>query len=225
MGQTKKNGNGDADSAQRNITVFLVDDHAMVREGLASLFRNHDHITVVGQCGDGSQAVRQICRVSPDVAVVDIQMPGMNGLDACRKLAGKAPKVGVLILTMHDDEQFVIEALSLGARGYLLKESAGEHLEEAILAVASGKKYLGPGIPLRVLEEASRGYRDSYEELTEREREVLKGVVESKTNRQIASELGISPKTVDTYRTRLMNKLNIHDQVGLTKYYLKRNSL
>ena len=209
----------------QNTTVFLVDDHAMVREGLASFFDGHENITVVGQSGNGLRAVQQICKVQPDVAVVDIQMPGMNGLDACRKLASKASSVRILILTMHDDEQFIVEALSHGALGYLLKESAGECLEEAILTVAAGERYIGPGISPRVFQQASHGKHDPYKELTARELQVLKGVVESKTNRQIAAELGISASTVDTYRTRMMNKLDIHDQVSLARYYLKRNTL
>lgn len=207
------------------ITVYLADDHAMVREGLASLLRGHEGIEVVGQCGDGLKALRQICKIQPDVAVMDIRMPGMNGLDACRKLANKASSVRVLILTMYDDEQFIVEALSHGATGYLLKESAGEHLEEAILTVAAGERYIGPNISPRILQPEAQNKRDSYEELTDRELQVLQGVVKSKTNRQIAADLGISPRTVDTYRTRMMNKLDIHDQVSLARYYMKRNGM
>lgn len=203
------------------ITVYLVDDHAMVREGLVSVLSKHSTIRVVGQCGDGTTALEEIQRHQPDVAVVDIGLPGLNGLDICRELHRSAKDVAVLILTMHSDEQFVAKALREGAAGYVLKESAAEQLAEAIERVAEGELYLGPGVPTKALGLAIEG-ADRYDLLSTRERQVLQLVVEGKTNREIAEKLSLSVKTVDTHRTRLMGKLRIHDQTSLVKYAVRR---
>lgn len=194
----------------------------MVREGLASLLADSAEFDVVGQCGNGLEVVSKILTCTPDVVVLDITMPGLNGLDICREVTRKAPKAAVLILSMHDNEQFVARALEYGARGYLLKESAGEQLSEALRAVARGRRYLGPGIRQEALDRTGGAADDPYNLLTTRERQVLQLIAEGRTNRKIAEELSVAVKTVDTHRMRLMRKLNIHDQTSLVKFAIRK---
>ena len=203
------------------ISIFLADDHTMVREGLAALVSKEPDFNVVGQCGEGLEVLSQILQMCPDVVVLDIMMPGLNGLDICRELTKKAKRVSVLILSMYEDEQFIARALEYGASGYLLKESAAQQLADAIRAVSRGELFLGPGIPRTVLDHMTEG-GDPYETLTTRERQVLQCVAEGKTNRQIAEQLGLAVKTIDTHRMRLMRKLNIHDQTNLVKFAVRR---
>lgn len=202
------------------VKVLLADDHTMVREGLAALIGNNSQVQVIGQCGDGLQVVKQVEELKPDVVVLDISMPGTNGLDICRELSKKVQGVAVLILTMHDSEQFISKAMQNGARGYLIKDAAPAQLTEAILAVARGEKFLGAWIPQAMLNPGAQS--DSYDRLTPRERQVLQLIAESKTNRQIAHVLKLSVKTVDTHRSHLMRKLGIHDQTSLVKFVLRR---
>jgi len=204
------------------ILVYLADDHAMVREGLAALVGSDKAIRVVGQCGDGLKVVEEVRTLKPDVLILDITMPGLNGLDVCREISRKAPGTAILILTMHDDEQFIAKALENGASGYLLKEAAAGQLNEAVHAVAKGQLFLGPGIPRGVLQRIGQGTDDPYDQLTIRERQVLQSIAEGKTNRQIADELKLSIKTVDTHRSHLMRKLDIHDQTSLVKYAIRK---
>ena len=204
------------------IKIFLADDHAMVREGLAALVEADEAIEVVGQCGDGLEVVADVITCNPDVVILDITMPGLNGLDICRELVRKCDGISVLILTMHSNEQFIAQALENGATGYLLKESAAEKLSEAIRRVASGEIFLGPGIPRNVLQRLGQIERDPYQKLSTRERQVLQLIAEGKTNRVVAEVLGLSTKTVDTHRTRLMRKLNIHDQTSLVKFAIRK---
>jgi len=207
--------------SEKHVTVLLADDHTMVREGLATMLAQHEDIQVVGQCGDGLKVVDEVARICPDVVVLDIMMPGLNGLDICRELTHKSKAIGVLILSMCEDEQFIAKALEYGASGYLLKESAAEQLIVAIHAVARGELFLGPGIPRSVLDYMT-DVGDPYETLTTRERQVLQAVAEGKTNRQTADQLGLAVKTVDTHRMRLMRKLGIHDQTNLVKFAMRR---
>jgi two-component system, NarL family, response regulator NreC len=204
------------------IRVLLVDDHAMVREGLAALLSDQPGIEVVGQCADGLGVMDEIQRSNPDVLVLDISLPGLNGLDLCRELARKGDAPVVLLLTMHKDEEYVLRALDCGAQGYLIKDSVVDKLSEAIQAVAAGKKYLGPGLRRELLDEAASYDGDRYDELSTRERQVLQLIAEGLTNREIAETLDLSIKTVDTHRTRLMRKLNIHSQAALVKYAIRR---
>jgi DNA-binding NarL/FixJ family response regulator len=192
----------------------------MVREALAGLIEREPDFSVVGQCGDGLEVQAHIDDLVPDVAVLDITMPGLNGLDICRQLSRKHTQTAVLILSMHDDEQFIAKALRYGASGYLVKDSAANQLIEALRRVAAGELYLGPGIHPQVLQRVSGD--DPYETLTTRERQVLQLIAEGKTNREIADSLELAIKTVDTHRTRLMKKLNIHDRTELVKYALRR---
>ncbi len=202
------------------ITVFLADDHAMVRQGLASLLNQEGGFAIVGQCGNGLEVVEQVINSNPQVVVLDIMMPGLNGLDICRELTRKSKSVAVLMLSMCEDEQFVARALEYGASGYLLKDAVGEQLAEAIQTVARGQLYLGQGISRNVLNHLAEG--DPYESLTNRERQVLQCIAEGMTNRQIAERLGLAVKTVDTHRMRLMRKLDIHDQTNLVKFAVRR---
>ncbi|MBS3734880.1 MAG: response regulator transcription factor [Phycisphaerae bacterium] len=204
------------------IDVLLADDHRMVREGLATLLRRESDIRVVGECGDGLRVAEEVRRTEPDVAVLDIMMPRLNGLDACRELRRRDGSLAILILTMYDDEQFIARAFDYGASGYLLKEAVGQRLAEAVRAVARGEIYLGPGIPRDVVQRARDGESDPYEKLTTRERQVLHLIAEGKTNRQIAEELKLALKTIDTHRSHLMRKLDIHDQTNLVKFAIRR---
>ena len=198
--------------------VFLADDHAVVREGLAALIEKAGQFEVVGQCGDGLAVVDMVVAAAPDVVVLDVAMPGLNGIDICRELGRKLPAAAVLILSMHDGEEFIVRAFENGATGYLLKESAGEELGEALQAVSAGKRYLGPGISGGVLTRLHKGAVAPYERLTTREREVLQLIAEGNTNKKVAEALKLAVKTVDTHRMRLMNKLKIHDQTSLIKF-------
>lgn len=207
---------------QDPIRILLADDHMMVREGLAALVNKDPGIEVVGQCGDGLEVIKCVAEVRPDVLILDITMPRLNGMDVCREVAAKYGDTHVLILTMHNDEQFIARSLENGACGYLLKEAAAEQLSQAVRAVARGELYLGPGISRSVIRCMTSNAEDPYNRLTMREKQVLLMVAEGKTNNMIAEELGLRPKTVDTHRTRLMRKLNIHDQTSLVKYALKR---
>jgi DNA-binding NarL/FixJ family response regulator len=207
---------------EKPIRVFLADDHVMVREGLAAVLAREPDIEVVGQEGQGLAVVNSILECQPDVLVLDIMMPGINGLEICRELLRKNKKTAVLILTMYDDEQFIVRALEYGASGYLLKEVASNQLATAVRAVARGELYLGPGIPRHVIECIGRGRADPYEQLTTRERQVLQLITEGKTSREVAKELDLAVKTVDTHRAHLMQKLNIHDQTSLVKFAIRR---
>ncbi len=204
------------------IDILLVDDHAMVREGLAALASKDPGIRVVGQVGDGLAVLGEVERTRPHVVVLDISMPGLNGLDICLEIMRKFDDVSVLMLTMHADEQFIARALEYGASGYLLKEAAADQLTRAIHAVADGEMYLGPGISKKVLYHIGQGRNDPYEKLTPRERQVLQLIAEGRTNRQISEVLELSIKTIDTHRLHLMRKLDIHDQITLVKFAIRR---
>ena len=206
--------------APNEIRVFLADDHAIVREGLAALFASQPGFLVVGQCGDGLKVFEQVQSTQPDVVVLDISMPGLNGLDLCEEIVRKTSSK-VLMLTMHREDQFVVRALNAGAKGYLLKDSAGEQLAKAVQAVSKEEIFLGPGISREVLEQMDES-GDPFPSLSMRERQVLQMIAEGMTNRVIASTLDLAVKTVDTHRTRLMRKLDIHDQTTLVKFAISR---
>ncbi|OPX24703.1 MAG: hypothetical protein B1H04_01600 [Planctomycetales bacterium 4484_123] len=217
-----KSTSGPAEGA-KPITLILADDHTLVREGIAALIEREPDLRVVGQCGNGLYVVDEVVRVKPDVVVLDLSMPGLNGIDVCQQLARKAKGTAVLILTMHADEEFVVRALGSGAAGYIMKEAAAKELAEAVRAVARGDLYLGSGISRNVLARLAAGAKsDPYDTLTPREREVLQLIAEGMTNRAIAELLGLSVKTVDTHRAHLMRKLGIHNQTTLVKYALRR---
>jgi DNA-binding NarL/FixJ family response regulator len=204
------------------IRVYLADDHVIFREGVRSVLADDPGIRFVGQCGDGLTLVEEVKRIHPDVVILDIALPSLNGLDACREIRRRAEDTEVLMLTMRNDEQCIIDALENGASGYLLKDAPPDQLAEAVRSVAQGAIYLGWGIPKTVLQRLNREDRDPYKRLTTRERVVLQLIAEGKTNRQIGEELSISIKTVDTHRNRLMQKLDIHNQTELVKFALRK---
>ena len=214
-------GNMAKENTRQRIRVFLADDHMMVREGLASLLAKDDDMDIVGQAGHGLQIVTQAAACEPHVVVLDISLPGLNGLDVCRELARKAPHSQVLMLSMHDNEQFVVRAFEYGASGYLLKESAAQQLAEAVRTVARGDLYLDPGINRAVLERTAPD-DDGYNQLTTRERQVLQLIAEGRTSREIATTLGVTVKTIETHRMHLMRKLDIHGQTNLVKFVIRK---
>lgn len=207
---------------ERPIGVFLSDDHTVVRQAIAEMIAKEPDFEVVGQCGDGLQVIDSVLEVRPDILVLDIGMNGLNGLDICQEVTRKLHGLAVLILSMHDDEEFVARALENGACGYLTKEADNDKLIEALRAVAGGELFLGPKVSRAVLHRVGRDRKDPYNTLTIRERQVLMLVAEGKTNREAADALGLAVKTVDTHRTRMMRKLDIHDQVTLVKYALRK---
>ncbi len=208
----------------KRTTVMLADDHAIVREGLRSLLEQDDEIDVVGEASTGREAVNLTRKLHPDVVVMDIAMPVLNGFEATRQILRAAPDTRVLVLSAHSDDEYVAHMVAVGAAGYLLKQNSGQALVHAVKEIAGGRGYFSPAIAKR-LREAERRSRESGESgvrparpLTSREAEVLQLVAEGAANKQIAGELGISIKTVEKHRQQLMDKLNIHDTAGLTRH-------
>ncbi|MFZ5447336.1 MAG: response regulator [Thermodesulfobacteriota bacterium] len=209
-----------------SITVLLADDHAVVRDGLKLLLETQGDLQVVAEATDGRQAVRRVAHLCPRVAILDISMPELNGIEATRQIKEASPKTQVIILSMHSSSEYIFQALRAGARGYLLKEAAGIEVIQAVRAVNSGKRYLSQKITDLVVDEYLRhgeaAAGDSpLERLAPREREVLQLVAEGKSTSQIAQILPLSPKTVETYRSRLMKKLGLKDLPGLIKFALQ----
>ena len=204
------------------ITVFVADDHAIVREGLASLLAAQPDLSVIGTAADGRDALRQVVKLLPDVVIVDIAMPQMNGIEAAREIRGRVPRTRLVILSMHSSVEHVFHALEAGAAGYVLKESAGKEIIEAVRAVHAGRRYLSPRVAEMMAEVVSRRSTDSpLNRLSGRERQILQLVAEGRSSAQIAATLHLSPKTVDTYRSRLMQKLHIGDVAGLVKFAIQ----
>lgn len=213
------------------IRIILADDHTLVRSGIRSLLQNIPGVQVIAEAGDGRQALDLIEQQQPDLVLMDIAMPGLNGLEALTRISKAYPKVRVVVLSMHANEEYVLQALRAGAAGYLLKDAATPELEIAVKAVAQGKTYLSPTISQQVVDEylrrtnADQGIQgsplDAFEQLTPRQREVLQLIAEGNTGQQIARKLNISVKTVETHRLQLMARLNIHDIAGLVRYAIR----
>ncbi len=206
------------------IRVLLVDDHHIVREGLHALLAFYDDVEVVGEAQDGNEAVVRVQELRPDIVLMDIAMPGMNGLEATRIIRQQYPQISVLILTQHEERQYVLSLLQAGAAGYVLKRALGTDLINALRAVARGETFLYPAVAGAVVEEASHraGTRTlPTEALTPREGQVLKHIAMGKTNPEIAAALSISVKTVEWHRTNLMSKLNLHNIADLVRYALQ----
>jgi DNA-binding NarL/FixJ family response regulator len=210
------------------IRVLVADDHTIVRQGLVGILKASADIEVVGEAGDGAEAVEKATKLKPDVVVLDVSMPHLNGIEAARRIRDALPGTRVLVLTMHDDEEYVLKMVRAGASGYLLKDSAASELLAAIRALKAGKASFGPHAT-RALAEAYQSDRplpeDPFERLTDREREIFQLVVEGKTNAQIAEMLFISPKTVDNHRTRMMEKLGVHGTAELVRFAAKHKLL
>jgi DNA-binding NarL/FixJ family response regulator len=203
------------------IRVLLADDHIIVREGLRALLAKEEDFQVVAEAGDGREALRLAQETRPDVAAMDLSMPLLNGLEAARQMAGWEQGPRTILLTVHAEDSYVLEALRAGVRGYLLKKQAGADLVRAIREVADGGVYLSPGISVAVAEAIRTGTSPGQEALSTREREVLQLVAEGKTTKEIGTILGVSTKTADAHRTRLMQKLDFHDIAGLTRYAIR----
>jgi DNA-binding NarL/FixJ family response regulator len=210
-----------------NVRILLADDHNILRDGMRLLLERQPGFDVVGEAADGREIVELAREHQPDVVVMDIAMPNMNGIEATRRIVEKQPHTGVVILSMHYDESYVIRSLKAGARAYLLKDALKTELIAAIRAVAEGRSFFSPKIS-RILQEdyvgalESRGAEDSYELLTDREREILQLVAEGKTNKEIASTLNVSLYTVDTHRTHILQKLNLHSVPELILYAVRK---
>jgi DNA-binding NarL/FixJ family response regulator len=209
-----------------SITVFLADDHAVVRDGLRVLLEAQPDIRVIGDAADGRETVRQVTRLCPEVVVLDIAMPELNGIEAAREIAQACPSTQVIILSMHSTTEHIFRALQAGAHGYLLKESAGIEVVNAVRAVHAGHRYLSPKISDSLIDDyvhqrQAAEAQSPLARLSPREREVLQLVVEGKSSAEIASILSLSLKTVETYRSRLMQKLDISDLPSLVKFAIQ----
>lgn len=207
------------------LRVMLADDHAILRTGVRALVETTGRIEIVGEAADGREAVRLAEALSPDVLVIDIAMPNMNGIEAIRQLKRTRPKIGVIVLSVHGEPEYIVEALRAGALGYLLKVSAFEDLLKAIDAVAAGRRHLGSGVSdLALAELVSRGTdvgTSPLDKLSPREREVLQLIAEGYTTDEIAGQLHISTHTVQTHRKHLLEKLELHRTVDLARFALR----
>jgi len=211
----------------KKIRVLIVDDHTLVRDGIRSLLTLAADIEVVGEAENGREALERVRQLVPDVVLMDLAMPVMGGLEATRRIRREFPGIKVLAVTQYDDSDYVVPVIEAGARGFVTKMAAFSELASAIQAVYRGDSYLSPSAAGALIEEyqqktTGEGERDSYQQLTDREREVLKLVVEGHTAREIAGMLVISPKTVEWYKNRLMKKLNIHNRTDLIKFAIRK---
>ncbi len=210
------------------IRVLVADDHTIVREGLVSLLGEGGECEVVAQAADGAEAVERALATRPDVAVLDLSMPRLSGLEAVRRIHAELPATRILVLSMHEDEEYVVRVVRAGADGYLVKDSAGSELLAAVRALHSGQGYFGPR-PARVLAERYRNPdrtpEDPYGSLTPREREVFHLVVEGRATKEVAQALGISVKTAENHRSRMMEKLGVHNTAEVVRYAARKGLL
>jgi DNA-binding NarL/FixJ family response regulator len=206
---------------KKKIRVLLADDHALVRQGFRLILSSQPDIEIVGEAGNGRETVELAEKLRPDVVVMDVAMPEMNGIEATRRLAALAPRTRVLALSMYKDSVYVREILRAGARGYLLKDAIDRDLVAAVRAVAAGEGYLSPAVSEAVLSDYRRHVSDPLDLLTPREREVLQLIAEGKTNKEIAAALNLSVYTVDAHRGRIMEKLNVHSVSELVRFAVR----
>jgi two-component system response regulator NreC len=203
------------------IRILLADDHALVRQGFRMILSTQPDMEIVGEAGNGREAVELADKLHPDVVVMDVTMPGLNGIEATRRLVASSPHTRVLALSMHKDSVYVREILRAGARGYLLKDSVDADLLAAVRAVAKGEGYLSPGVSDAVLTDYRRHVTDPLDLLTSREREVLQMIAEGKTNKEIATSLNLSVYTIEAHRGRIMEKLTLHRTSELVRFALR----
>lgn len=208
------------------LRILLADDHTVVRQGLRKVLEERPEWQVVAEAGDGRDAVRLAEQYKPDVAVVDVAMPLLNGIEATRQITRRAPQTKVLVLSMYSDEAYVTQILKAGATGYLLKDSADVDLVQAVQAVSQGKSFFSPAVARLMSDDYARqrgeNAVDRYESLSEREREIFQLVAEGKTNKEMAALLFISPSTVETHRARIMEKLDLHSAAEIVLYAVRR---
>jgi RNA polymerase sigma factor (sigma-70 family) len=211
----------------KKIRVLIADDHGIVRKGLRLQLEQNNSFEVVGEAADGRDALRMAEELAPDVVIMDIAMPNLNGIQATAQMVKKNPHIGVIILSMFSDETYLTRTLTAGAKGYLLKESADADLDNAVRAVAEGKPFFSADITKTLLEDymrqlQQRGLEDSYDLLTEREKEIVQLLAEGKSNKDIATMLNLSVNTVETHRTRIMQKLNLHSAAEIVLYAVRK---
>ncbi|MHB8173878.1 MAG: response regulator [Nitrospirota bacterium] len=210
-----------------NIKLLIVDDHAIVRQGLRALLEAQDGLSIVAEAENGRDAVKKVRELAPDVVIMDIAMPILNGLEATRQIKRLNPAVKVLGLTMYNDDEYIFQILKSGASGYLIKESSASELISAIRAVHGGNPYFSPVISRKIMDSYLREAGEQKagrepDKLTNREKEVLQLIAEGYTNNEIGNFMKISVKTVETHRAHVMNKLDLHDVAGLIKYAIKK---
>lgn len=209
------------------IRIVIADDHGIVRKGLRLQLEQNPDFEVVAEATEGREAVRLVDELHPDVVLIDIAMPNLNGIQATSQMVKKNPHTAVIILSMYSDETYLMRTLAAGAKGYLLKESADADLNQAVRSVAQGKPFFSPAIANTLLEDYMRqlqqkGLQDSYDLLTEREKEILQLLAEGRSNKDIANMLHLSTNTVETHRTRLMQKLNLHSAAEIVLYAVRK---
>lgn len=209
------------------LRIVLGDDHTLVRQGLRKILEEKREWEVVAEAGDGREAVRQALALRPDVVVLDIGMPLLNGIESTRQIVRRHPEIRVLILSMHSDEAYITQALQAGAKGYLLKDSADTDLIRGVADVAAGKSFFSPTVARVMLDDyvrhlADKGISDRYEALSEREREIFQLIAEGHSNKEIAEVLSISPATVETHRAHIFQKLDLHNTAEVVLYAVRR---
>jgi two-component system response regulator NreC len=210
-----------------DMRILIGDDHTLVRQGLRKILEEQPDWEVVAQASDGREAVRLALAVQPDVAILDIGMPLLNGIDATRQIVRRLPAIAVLILSMHSEEAYITQALKAGARGYLLKDSADTELIRGVKAVAAGKSFFSPAVAKVMLDDyvthlASKGIVDRFDSLSERESEIFQLIAEAHSNKEIADLLSVSPATVETHRAHILQKLDVHNTAELVLYAVRR---
>jgi DNA-binding NarL/FixJ family response regulator len=207
--------------------ILIADDHGIVRKGLRLQLEQQASFQVVGEASDGREAVRMAEDLKPDVVIMDIAMPNLNGIEATAQMVKRNPQLGVIILSMHSDESYLTRTLSAGAKGYLLKDTADVDLYRAVQVVAQGKPFFSPTIANTLLEDymrqlQQRGLQDTYDLLTDREKEILQLLAEGRSNKEVAATLNLSPYTVETHRTHIMQKLDLHSAAEIVLYAVRK---
>jgi len=210
------------------IKIFLADDHTILREGLKSIITSDERIKIVGEAGDGREALERIEEIKPDLAIIDISMPSLNGIEVSRQVKKYYPQIKILILSQHDNEEFIKELISIGIDGYVLKSNAKDELLRAIDIIINGDKYLSPQVTSRLMssfnetpQKTQSDFKTRFDLLSNREKEILLLIAEGKTNIEIASQLFITPETVKTHRSSIMKKLGLKNAVEVVRYAIK----
>jgi two-component system, NarL family, response regulator NreC len=209
------------------VRILIADDHGIVRKGLRLQLEQNPDFEVVGEAADGREAVRMTEELKPNVVVMDIAMPDLNGIQATAQIVKRNPGTGVIILSMHSDESYLTRTLAAGAKGYLLKDSADVDLYRAVQSVGQGKSFFSPTVANKLLEDymrqmQQRGLQDSYDLLTDREKEILQLLAEGRSNKEVAVKLDLSTSTVETHRTRIMQKLDLHSSAEIVLYAVRK---